>query len=116
MVRTKRVYNKASRDDGVRILVDRVWPRGVRKQQAKVDEWRKELAPSTALRKWFRHDPAKWALFRQRYRQELVQSGQMDELIELARRARRETITLLYGAVDEQHNQAVAIREFMDDV
>jgi uncharacterized protein YeaO (DUF488 family) len=116
MIRIKRVYSQASHDDGVRILVDRVWPRGVRKQQAKVDEWRRELAPSTALRKWFRHDPAKWDTFRERYRRELLESGGMDELNELARRARRETITLLYGAADERHNQAVAIKEILDDL
>ncbi len=116
MIRIKRVYSQASPDDGVRILVDRVWPRGVRKEQAKIDEWRKELAPSTALRQWFRHDPAKWETFRRRYRQELVKSGGMEALTELARRARRGTITLVYGAVDEQHNQAVALKEFLDEV
>jgi uncharacterized protein YeaO (DUF488 family) len=116
MIHLKRIYSPATEDDGVRILVDRVWPRGVRKQQAKVDEWKKELAPSTALRKWFRHDPAKWEIFRRRYRQELLDCGGMEALRELAQRSRGETITLLYGAADEQHNQAVAIKEFLDEL
>ena len=77
-------------------------------------DWRKDLAPSTELRKWFGHDPAKWKGFRDRYRAELKRSGQDDALKELAKLARRETVTLLYGAADEQHNQAVALKEFLD--
>jgi uncharacterized protein YeaO (DUF488 family) len=114
MIRIKRVYRTPSPRDGVRILVDRVWPRGVTKQRARVDEWRKEFAPSTALRKWFGHDPAKWTRFRRRYRTELTASDQISALKELARRGRRRTITLLYSAVDEEHNQAIFLKELLD--
>jgi uncharacterized protein YeaO (DUF488 family) len=114
MIRIKRVYRAPSPRDGVRILVDRVWPRGVSKQRARVDEWRKDLAPSTALRKWFGHDRAKWTRFRQRYRTELTASDQISALKELARRSRRRTITLLYSAVDEEHNQAIFLKELLD--
>ena len=84
MIQIKRVYSEPSKQDGFRILVDRVWPRGFSKERANVDEWRKELAPSTELRKWFGHDPAKWAGFRERYRKELAGSGGIDALKELA--------------------------------
>jgi uncharacterized protein YeaO (DUF488 family) len=113
MIRIKRVYSEPSARDGVRILVDRVWPRGISKERARIVEWRKELAPSTALRKWFGHDPAKWAGFRERYRKELAESGRIDALRELAKRSRHEAIALIYGAADEQHNQAVALKEFL---
>jgi len=116
MIRIKRVYSECSPKDGVRILVDRVWPRGLSKEQARIAEWRKDLAPSTALRKWFGHDPARWTGFRQRYRKELAEFGGIDALRELAKRARHETITLVYGAADEQHNQAVALKEFVDQL
>jgi uncharacterized protein YeaO (DUF488 family) len=116
MIRLKRIYEPPSRRDGLRILVDRVWPRGVSKQAASIDEWRKELAPSPALRKWFGHDPVKWNDFRARYRMELVRGGQMEALGELARFSRRKTVTLLYGAADERHNQAVALKAFLDEL
>ncbi|MGH7233602.1 MAG: DUF488 domain-containing protein [Nitrospiraceae bacterium] len=80
MRRVKRIYGKLSAQDGTRVLIDRVWPRGFNKERAKIDEWRKELAPSTALRKWFGHDPVKWAGFRERYRQELTESGEIEAL------------------------------------
>lgn len=116
MIQVKRVYSEPDRHDGLRILVDRVWPRGLSKERAKVDEWRKELAPSTALRKWFGHQPAKWTGFRERYRKELTESGEIEALKELAQRSRHEAITLVYGATDEQHNQAVALKEFIDQL
>ncbi|MCC2641963.1 MAG: uncharacterized protein K0S45_2376 [Nitrospira sp.] len=116
MIQIKRVYNEPVKQDGVRILVDRVWPRGFSKKRASIDEWRKELAPSTALRKWFGHDPAKWTGFRERYRKELVESDGLDALKELARRSHDEAITLVYGAADEQHNQAVALKEFISQL
>ena len=115
-IQVKRVYSERGTKDGVRILVDRVWPRGVTKARARIDEWRKDLAPSTSLRKWFGHDPAKWRGFRERYRKELTAPGQIDALTELAKRSRHETITLIYSAADEQHNQAVALKEFIDEV
>jgi uncharacterized protein YeaO (DUF488 family) len=114
MIRIKRVYRKPSPRDGVRILVDRLWPRGVAKKRARVDEWRKELAPSTALRKWFGHDHAKWIGFRRRYRTELTASEQMSALKALAKLSRHRTITLLYSAADEEHNQAVFLKELLD--
>lgn len=111
----KRIYASPSKRDGVRILVDRVWPRGFSKQQARIDEWRKDLAPSTALRRWFGHDPAKWTGFQARYRNELALSGKIEALKELAARSRHEVITLVYSAADEQHNQARALKVFMDE-
>jgi uncharacterized protein YeaO (DUF488 family)/glutaredoxin len=116
MIQIKRVYSESGKQDGFRILVDRVWPRGFSKERANVDEWRKELAPSTALRKWFSHDPAKWTGFRERYRKELTESGGIDALKELAQRSHHKTITLVYGAADEQHNQAVALKEFIEQL
>jgi uncharacterized protein YeaO (DUF488 family) len=114
MIQIKRVYSESSARDGVRILVDRVWPRGFSKERARIDAWRKELAPSTPLRKWFGHDPAKWIEFRNRYRKELTHRDQADRLKELARLSRHKTITLVYGAADEQHNQAVLLKELLD--
>lgn len=114
MIRTKRVYSEPSPRDGVRILVDRLWPRGIRKEWARIVEWRKDLAPTTSLRKWFGHQPARWTEFRRRYRAELVRSEMMDELKKLACRSRKRTLTLVYGAADEQYNQAVALKELLD--
>ena len=116
MIRIKRVYSEPSLEDGVRILIDRIWPRGVSKERARIDTWRKELAPSTALRKWFGHDPARWAGFRERYRKELTESGEIEALRELATRSRHETITLMYSAADEEHNQAVVLMEWLEEL
>jgi len=113
MIKIKRVYEEPTAGDGMRILVDRVWPRGISKERARLADWRKDLAPSTPLRKWFGHDPAKWNEFRTRYRTELKRSGQIEALKELAKLSRRKTVTLVYGAADEQHNQAVALKEFL---
>ena len=116
MIQIKRVYSEPSRRDGIRILVDRVWPRGFSKERARVDVWRKDLGPSTSLRKWFGHAPAKWTAFRRRYRTELTRSGMMDELNKLARLSRNRTITLVYSAADEEHNQAVVLLELLKEV
>ena len=116
MIRIKRVYREPSLEDGVRILIDRLWPRGISKERAHIVEWRKDLAPTTSLRKWFGHDPAKWNEFRQRYRSELTRSGQLETAKELIRNSRRKTITLVYGAADEKHNQAVALKEWLDEL
>lgn len=110
MIRIKRVYEEPRSSDGVRILVDRLWPRGLTKARAKVDQWRKELAPSTELRKWFAHDPEKWKEFRARYKRELA--DKRDVLNELAQH--KGTITLLYAARDEQHNEAVVLKEIIE--
>ena len=114
MIQIKRVYLDPSPGDGLRILVDRVWPRGLTKEKAKVDEWRKEWAPSTTLRKWFAHDVAKWKTFRERYRTELQKSVDQSGLHDLARRAKRGTVTLVYSARDQAHNQAVVLKEWLE--
>lgn len=116
MIQIKRVYNAPSLRDGIRILVDRVWPRGVTKKRARIDAWLKEVAPSTSLRKWFGHDPARWNKFRKQYRVELKQSSQFEALNTLAQRSCRKTITLVYGAADEVHNQAVVLRECLEQL
>lgn len=109
-VRIKRVYEPPSPDDGPRILVDRVWPRGLTKDAAHLDAWVKDVAPSTDLRKWFGHDPGRWEEFRRRYAAELVGNPAFGALAE---RARQEDITLVYGARDTEHNQAVVLRDLL---
>ena len=116
MIRIKRVYSEPSRRDGLRILVDRVWPRGITKHRAHIVEWRKDLAPTTSLRRWFGHEPVRWIEFQRRYRTELGQSGMRQELKELARLSRKKTITLVYSAADERYNQAVVLKELLDEV
>ena len=105
----KRVYEAPSDDDGLRVLVDRLWPRGLSKADAHVDRWIKEVAPSSDLRTWFGHDPARFDEFARRYREELRGSAELAELAALADDGRQ--VTLLYGARDEQHNQAVVLRD-----
>ena len=108
-LRLKRAYAPPEPDDGTRVLVDRLWPRGVKKADAAVDHWFKDLAPSKELREWFAHDPARWEAFRERYAAELeTQSERLAQLRELARAG---TVTLVYAAHDEAHNNAVALRE-----
>jgi len=116
MIEIKRVYSEPSARDGVRILVDRVWPRGISKQRARVIQWRKDLAPTTSLRKWFGHDPARWIEFRERYRAELAQTEMKDELKKLARLSRQRNITLVYSAADEEHNQAAVLMELLKEL
>src|SRR5262249_28318575 len=111
MIKLKRVYEAPSEDDGSRILVERLWPRGISKEKAKVDEWLKELAPSPELRKWFQHDPAKWQEFQKRYRNELDENKELVK--ELKRRARGKTVTFVYAARDEEHNSAVLLKEYI---
>ena len=111
----KRIYDEPRPDDGRRILVDRVWPRGLSKAKADVDEWLRELGPSTELRKWFGHDPARWQEFRRRYRAELNNSAQRERLDHLRELAAREPVALLYGAKDREHNQAVVIAEMLQE-
>lgn len=103
----KRVYEKPARDDGMRILVDRVWPRGMKKEESKIDLWLKDIAPSTELRKWFGHDPERWSGFQARYRAELEGSEALAELRKLSRKGK---VTLVYGARDEKHNNALVLR------
>lgn len=113
MIKTKRIYDNVSMEDGARILVDRVWPRGISKDNAAIQDWFKDLAPSEKLRKWYDHDPEKWKKFRQRYRAEL--QAREKELImrRLASIAREKPVTLVYAAKDHQHNNAVALRDFI---
>jgi uncharacterized protein YeaO (DUF488 family) len=110
-VQVRRAYDPPGRGDGYRVLVDRVWPRGVSKDELELDEWRKEIAPSTSLRKWFGHDPERWNEFQERYFAELEEMK--DSVRELIRRARRGRITLVYGARDRDHNQAVALGKYL---
>ncbi|TKT74705.1 DUF488 domain-containing protein [Aquamicrobium sp. LC103] len=110
-LRIKRAYEAPADDDGKRILVDRLWPRGVSKADAAIDEWMKEIAPSTELRKWFGHDPARWAEFRRRYKSELREH--VEDLDRLRTMARQGTVTLVYAAHDEEHNDAVVLREVL---
>ncbi len=107
----KRIYEAYAENDGYRILVDRLWPRGIRKEQARVDEWQKEIAPSTALRQWFNHDPDHWQSFQQKYRDELKQNPALPHLLSTLRQHPK--VTLLYAAKDEQHNQALVLRDFL---
>ena len=110
-VRLKRAYERPVAEDGTRILVDRLWPRGVKKEHAAIDHWAKDLSPSTELRKWFGHDPARWQDFRRRYAAELRQHpDQLDRLRDLARQG---PITLVYAAHDERHNDAVVLRDVL---
>jgi uncharacterized protein YeaO (DUF488 family) len=110
----KNVRDPVSRTDGRRILVDRLWPRGVSKDRAQLSAWLRDLAPSHELRKWFDHDPARWKEFRRRYYQELEARDQLAVLRELRDLAAGEPVTLLYGASDREHNDAVALLEFAD--
>jgi uncharacterized protein YeaO (DUF488 family) len=110
-IRLKRAYEPAAAADGTRVLVDRLWPRGVTKADAAIDHWMKDLAPSTELRKWFGHDPARWAEFRQRYAAEI--DAHRDELERLREMTDAGVVTLVYAARDEAHNDAVALREIL---
>jgi uncharacterized protein YeaO (DUF488 family) len=113
MIRLKRAYDESSKQDGLRILVERLWPRGVRKEQAAIDLWLKELAPSTELRKWFGHDPEKWEGFRKRYRAELAKKGDLLSLLKW--RTTEGPVTFVYAAHDEERNSAVVLKEFLED-
>jgi uncharacterized protein YeaO (DUF488 family) len=110
-VRIKRAYGPPSRSDGTRVLVDRLWPRGVKKTEAKIDEWMKEIAPTTELRKWFSHDPARWHEFRRRYTAEVRQHP--EELNRLRILARQGPLTLVYAPHDEAHNDAVVLKKLL---
>jgi uncharacterized protein YeaO (DUF488 family) len=113
MIHLKRAYEPPSESDGYRILVERLWPRGLTKERARIDLWMKEISPSPGLRKWFGHDPAKWDEFRQRYRDELKgnkeATHQLSGLLES-----HDTVTFVYAARDEQHNSARLLKEFME--
>jgi uncharacterized protein YeaO (DUF488 family) len=111
-IQMKRVYKPSQSSDGKRVLVDRLWPRGLTKEKAKVDLWLKDIAPSTTLRKWFGHDPAKWNDFKKRYHKELKDNKVVvSKLTELLKGG---NVTLVYGAKDEEHNDAVVLKEYLE--
>ena len=110
--RTKRVYDSPERDDGYRVLVDRLWPRGVKKQDLAHDEWLKTVAPSGSLRRWFGHDPDRFAAFAERYRHELEGNEEVEHLAEIAA---EQPLTLLYAAKDREHNHAIVLAEVLSD-
>jgi uncharacterized protein YeaO (DUF488 family) len=112
-IRLKRAYEPPAASDGTRVLIDRLWPRGVTKAEAVIDHWLRNLAPSIGLRKWFGHDPARWEEFRRRYAAELEHHP--DELDQLLRLAQDGPVTLIFGARDEAHNNAVVVREMLLD-
>jgi len=111
LIHLKRAYDEPSPQDGLRVLVDRLWPRGLTKERAAIDMWAKEIAPSTELRKWFGHDPDKWKQFQTRYRSELRKNR--TALDELKRQIKGKTVTLIYGARDEEHNEAVVLQKVL---
>ena len=110
-IKLKRAYEQPEAADGIRVLIDRLWPRGVKRGDAAIDQWMKELSPSTELRNWFGHDPARWDEFRERYAAEVSQHP--DQLRQLRALAGEGTVTLVYSAHDEEHNNAVALRGFI---
>jgi len=108
----KRVYEKPSPEDGKRILVERLWPRGLKKEEAHVDEWLRDLAPSNELRKWYGHNPAKWSQFKEKYWKELAKK--QDVASKLARECREKKVTFVFAAKEQQYNNAVALKEFIE--
>lgn len=113
MIRIKRVYEQPDPADGVRVLADRLWPRGISREKAKLDDWMKEIAPSNDLRHWYSHDPSKWEEFKARYYQEL--KGQPDGIRSLREKASHGTLTLLYGSKEEKWNNAEALKEYLEN-
>ena len=111
-IRTKRLYEAPAKGDGARILVDRLWPRGLSKEKAQVDLWLKDIAPSTGLRKWFAHDAEKWQEFRKRYEAELERND--EQVAALRKEAAKGPVTLVYGARDTEHNEALVLKDFLD--
>lgn len=111
MIKIKRVYESFSKNDGFRILVDRLWPRGLTKERAKIDLWLKDIAPSDTLRKWFGHDPKKWEEFKKRYFKELKDKAELVKTLEA--KIKKGTVTLVYGAKDWEHNNTVALKEYL---
>lgn len=110
-MKIKRVYEEPDKEDGLRILVDRLWPRGLTKEKASVDLWLKDIAPSTELRKWFGHDPDKWVEFKKRYRSELKENEEKVSL--LKDQMKKGIVTLVYGAKDKEHNEALILKELL---
>ena len=116
MLQVKRAYDEPGKRDGYRVLVERLWPRGVRKEALQLDEWLKDVAPSTALRRWFGHDPTKWKGFARRYRAELDSDQARAAVLSLASRAARGPVTLIYAARDEERNSALVLRQVIEEL
>lgn len=116
MIKIKRVYEKKARGDGYRVLIDRLWPRGMKKSELQLDEWVKEVAPSNELRKEFAHDPAKFKSFTQKYKKELKNNESQEEIKKLAKIAHSRSVTLLYAAHDEENNNAVVLKEVIEQL
>jgi uncharacterized protein YeaO (DUF488 family) len=114
MIKLKRIYDAREESDGHRVLVDRLWPRGVKKEAAALEEWLRDIAPSPQLRKWFGHDPARWDEFVKRYRRELASADAAPRLAHLRQLSRKGTLTLLYAAREERHNSAVVLRDVLE--
>ena len=114
MIRIKRAYEPPEKSDGMRILVDRMWPRGVKKEKLETVLWMKDAAPSDELRQWFNHDPEKWEEFRKRYLKELQRPGARAMLHEIREAAKKGTVTLVYSAKDEKHNQALVLKQAIE--
>jgi len=112
MLKIKRVYEPPTHGDGQRILIDRLWPRGLKKENGRIDEWIKEIGPSTELRKWFNHDPKKWEEFKKRFFKELQKNQETVDGVIV--RAKKGTVTLLFGSREERHNNAVALKEYIE--
>lgn len=114
MIKIKRIYNEAEKNDGFRILVDRLWPRGVSKERAALDLWFKEIAPSNELRKWFNHDPQKWESFKEKYESEIMENKENFKKLKGIIQ-KENTVTLLYGAKDEKHNEAIVLKNLLEN-
>ena len=112
MLKTKRVYEEPFKEDGYRILTERLWPRGVSKERAALDQWMKSIAPNHDLRKWFDHDPNKWVEFKERYRRELFGSDAVKELLDII--DEQDTVTMIYASKDEKYNSTVVLKEFIE--
>ena len=112
MIKLKRIYEKPLKEDGIRILVERLWPRGFTKERAAINLWLKDIAPSSELRKWFGHDPARWEEFRNRYWAELTEKKEL--ITSLKQKSKQGTVTLIYSSSDEKHNSAVALKMFLE--
>jgi len=112
MLKIKRVYDPVSPDDGKRVLVDRLWPREIKKEKAQIDEWLKEISPSNELRKWYSHDPSKWTEFKERYQKELAEKSEL--LKKIKAEAKKQTVTLLFSTKELELNNAVALKEILN--
>lgn len=115
MIKIKRAYEEAKKSDGYRVLVDRLWPRGIKKEELDFDEWAKELSPSKELRNFFSHDKDKWRDFSSRFKKELKSKNAKDKILFLAKQAKKKNVTLIYSAKDEEHNNAIVLQKVIEE-